>query len=70
MSRMMSSELVSASGGCDRCSATFDAKNAQALAAQHHDRTKHPTWVETTTRISYGRTGGRASAKSSQARLI
>jgi hypothetical protein len=28
--------------------------NAQGLAAQHHDRTGHPTWVEVNMMVYYG----------------
>jgi hypothetical protein len=70
MSRMMSSELVSASGGCDRCSVTFEARNAQPLAAKHHDKTGHPTWVEKVERIYYGRGRGKPARRSEQGRLI
>jgi hypothetical protein len=70
MTRTMSSELVSARGGCERCSKTFDARNAQPLAAQHHDKTGHPTWVEKVERVYYGRGRGGSSGKTEQGKLI
>lgn len=52
--RPTSTRVLSVKGGCKQCPARWDAKNAQALAAQHYDRTRHPTYVEVTTRIEYG----------------
>jgi hypothetical protein len=54
-SRQHHSHLVSARAGCDRCTFTANKSNAQALAAKHTDKSGHPTWVEITNRISYGR---------------
>jgi hypothetical protein len=45
-------------GGCHVCSghtARWTKANAQALAAQHHDRTGHATWVTIAEDIQYGR---------------
>lgn len=69
MSRQTSSQLISAHGGCDRCNAKWTAKNAQALAAQHHDNTQHPVWVERTDIIRYGVAGVRQT-KSEQRKLL
>jgi hypothetical protein len=43
--------------GCHVCSgrtARWTKANAQALAAQHHDRTGHATWVKIVAEIQYG----------------
>ncbi|WP_294321549.1 hypothetical protein [uncultured Sphingomonas sp.] len=43
--------------GCSVCHGTdahWTGPNAQALAAQHHDRTKHHTWCEVHLSIRYG----------------
>jgi hypothetical protein len=43
--------------GCLVCSGRtprWTKANAQALAAQHHDRTGHATWVTIATEIQYG----------------
>lgn len=56
--RSHSSELVQAKWGCERCTAGGIASNAQATAAQHHDKRGHRTWVETTMRITYGAVSG------------
>ena len=40
---------------CDGTTARWTAANAQALAAQHHDRTNHATWVKYDGEIQYGR---------------
>jgi len=45
--------------GCLVCSGRtprWTKANAQALAAQHHDRTGHATWVTIATEIQYGNT--------------
>lgn len=45
--------------GCLVCSGRtprWAKANAQALAAQHHDRTGHATWVTIATEIQYGNT--------------
>ena len=45
--------------GCYVCHgdrACWTSANAQALAAQHHDRTGHVTWCDIDARIRYGRT--------------
>ena len=44
--------------GCFTChdgAAHWFEKNAAAVAARHHDATGHPTWVEVSTGIYYGR---------------
>ncbi len=44
--------------GCHVCSgdtARWTEANAQAVAAQHHDRTGHATWVRYAGEIQYGR---------------
>lgn len=43
--------------GCFDCHGgepMWTAKNAQGLAAQHHDRTGHTTWVDVYMCIRYG----------------
>ena len=43
--------------GCFTChggQAAWWSKNAMALAAQHHDRTGHPTWAEQFLSVRYG----------------
>lgn len=43
--------------GCFVCHGTdahWTGPNAQALTAQHHDRTKHHTWCEVHLSIRYG----------------
>lgn len=45
-------------GGCFTCwgsDARWDGPNAQGLAAQHHDRTGHPTWADVSLSVYYGR---------------
>lgn len=47
--------------GCFVCHGTdvrWTGPNAQALAAQHHDRTKHQTWCEVHLSIRYGADAG------------
>lgn len=39
---------------CHRTAAAWFARNAQGLAAQHHDRTGHPTWFEGVMSVRYG----------------
>ena len=44
--------------GCFNCwgsEAHWFAKNAQAVAARHHDATGHCTWVDVGMSIRYGR---------------
>jgi cytochrome c551/c552 len=56
--------------GCRRChgdAVKWRGSNAQGLAAQHHDKTRHQTWVKVVMEISYG-SGVRTSAE--QGRLI
>jgi hypothetical protein len=59
IARTMNSHIVSARGGCERCSKTWEGKNALALAAKHHDQTRHATWAEQTQRTQYGTAGAR-----------
>lgn len=40
--------------GCNRCAASGEAKNAMAMAANHHRQKNHPTWSEQTMRTEYG----------------
>lgn len=43
--------------GCFQCNGTdyiWNAANAQAVAAKHHDKTGHETWVDSTISIRYG----------------
>lgn len=61
--RRHTSRMIQARWGCGRCAMGGTSNNAQALAAQHHDKRNHPTWVETTNRIEYGGASGtRANA--------
>lgn len=44
--------------GCHECAhgkTQWSGKNAQAVAARHHDATGHHTWVDVYMSISYGR---------------
>lgn len=59
--RTHSSELLRASWGCERCNAGGNADNAQGLAAQHHDKKHHRTWVEITRRFVYGAVSGKSA---------
>lgn len=45
---------VSCTGGCYDCGAEWTARNAQGLAAIHHDKTGHSTYVEKVLAITYG----------------
>lgn len=47
-------ELLAGCHVCDGTTARWTKANAQALAAQHHDRTGHATWVKIATDIQYG----------------
>lgn len=43
--------------GCETChghEAHWTGKNAQGVAARHHDATGHTVWVEVFMNISYG----------------
>ena len=43
--------------GCFTCHgghAAWTGKNAQGVAARHHDSTGHPTWVDVSMSIRYG----------------
>lgn len=37
--------------------------NAQGLAAQHHDRTGHPTWVSVVMKVYYGGEGTKEESR-------
>lgn len=55
VNRQQHTAVTEARGGCHRCAgAQWQGKNALALAARHHDKTKHPTWAEQTQRTEYG----------------
>lgn len=50
--------------GCFDCfgsDAHWFSANAQGLAAQHHDRTGHVTWVEVHMTVYYGEEGKKDS---------
>lgn len=53
--------------GCGRCTAGGDAKNAMAMAANHHRQKNHPTWSEQTMRTEYG--GGAPTKTTTQPRM-
>lgn len=43
--------------GCFECNGSdfiWSSKNAQGVAARHHDATGHTTWVEVNMSIKYG----------------
>lgn len=45
------------SAGCHQCGGTeplWTGKNAQGVAARHHDATGHTTWVDVYMTITYG----------------
>ena len=48
--------------GCSTCQDRWSGKNAQAVAARHHDKTGHETWVEVVMRVRYGRARERPQA--------
>ena len=50
---MSSGRLVVIHGRCHDCNATWDARNAMGLAAQHAKRYKHRTWVDATYVFGY-----------------
>lgn len=54
MPRPHTAQLLEARAECQRCAWKVDGKNAQALAAQHHDKHRHPVRVTTTMEIVYG----------------
>lgn len=68
--RVHSSDLVRATWGCERCTAGGTYQNAQAVASQHHDKTRHRCWVETTTRINYGTVAGKKGDRGEQRDLL
>jgi hypothetical protein len=48
-------ELRAGCMACHRERPRWTGPNAQALAAQHHDRTGHPTWCDIAMQVRYGR---------------
>lgn len=48
-------DLLAGCHVCDGTTARWTKANAQALAAKHHDRTGHTTWVKYDGKIQYGR---------------
>lgn len=67
MKRATHTTIINQRGGCTMCAGlVWSGANAVAMAARHHDRTRHKTWAEQTQRIEYGGT----SAKSRQERLL
>lgn len=54
MARATRAGWVACRGSCDGCAAEWTARNAQALAALHHDRTGHVTRVEKVLAVVYG----------------
>jgi hypothetical protein len=60
MTRPTTSQLVSAAARCQRCAWSCDARNAQALGAQHHDQKRHPVVIDKHERITYGAASGPA----------
>lgn len=70
MSRPTRTELVSVHARCERCAISLDAKNAQALAAKHHDKTGHTIKVRRVEEIVYGAQGTRAGKVREQGRLL
>lgn len=63
MTRPHDTRMLSARGGCTRCGACWSGANAQALAARHYDKTRHPTWAEVTWRTDYGASAAAGGAK-------
>lgn len=52
--------------GCFECAGgegQWFAANAQAVAARHHDKTGHATWVDVTLSFTYGERQGPAPVK-------
>ena len=52
--RQHSASIVKIIAECQRCNFRAETKNAQALAAQHHDKHGHRVEVSITTKIVYG----------------
>lgn len=63
-------EIVRATARCDRCAFSVTGNNAQALAAQHHDKKSHRVHVEITTRITYGVISGATNRTDQQGDLL
>lgn len=60
MARAQISKVIAVKGGCNTChggNVGWTGKNALALAARHHDQTRHVTWAEQTMRTTYGASG-------------
>ena len=70
MARQHHTTVTNAKGGCGRCNAQWDGKNAVAMAARHHDNTRHPTWAEQTQRTEYGGGGSSTKRGSGQENLL
>lgn len=68
--RQQHTTVIEARGGCDRCAAQWDGKNAVAMAARHHDNTRHPTWAEQKQRTEYGGNAGRTRPVTGQEKLL
>lgn len=51
---------------CHGDEAYWTGKNAQAVAAKHHDSTGHSTWVEVYMSISYGKRPEKVETKKAE----
>lgn len=67
--RLYHMELVEAKWSCGRCAASGNGKNAQAVAANHHDSTGHPTTATMTSCITYGSRGVAAGGQQQRSML-
>ena len=59
--------------GCFECKgseAIWWAKNAQGVAARHHDATGHTTWVEVAMSIKYGDGSTMMASKAARERVV
>ena len=48
---------LDAIAGCFTCNGSdyiWHSKNALAIAAKHHDKTRHPTWCDQNLSVRYG----------------
>jgi hypothetical protein len=57
--RPTASKLIEARAECQRCPWSGDAKNAQALAAKHFDKTGHRVIVTIKNQVIYGAVTGK-----------
>lgn len=57
--RPTTSQLIEARAECQRCPWSGNAKNAQALAAKHFDKTGHRVIVTINNQIIYGLVSGK-----------